>query len=95
MSDNTHSNENQSNSEWRKRELGALWKKNGKAQQFYSGFVKVNKGTPEEKEVRLVIFANKTKSSDRAPDLIVYADSLDKAPKAQESHDDIPDSFID
>ena len=72
MSDNTHSAETKTTSEWRKREMGALWKKDGKSQQFYSGFVKINKGTPEEKEVRVVIFLNKMKSSDNAPDLIVY-----------------------
>ena len=98
MSDNTHSAETKTTSEWRKREMGALWKKDGKSQQFYSGFVKINKGTPEEKEVRVVIFLNKMKSSDNAPDLIVYESTekngamIDHEAKA---HDDIPDSFIE
>ena len=93
MSDNTHSNENESTSEWRKRELGALWKKEGKSQKFYSGFVKVNKGQENEKDMRIVIFLNKMKSNDRAPDLIIY-ESVEKNQETQ-NHDDIPDSFID
>lgn len=98
MSDNTHSAETKTTSEWRKREMGALWKKDGKSQQFYSGFVKIGKGTAEEKEVRVVIFLNKMKSSDNAPDLIVY-ESTEKngsmIAHETKSHDDIPDSFIE
>ena len=98
MSDNTHSAETKTTSEWRKREMGALWKKDGKSQQFYSGFVKIDKGTPQEKEVRVVIFLNKMKSSDNAPDLIVY-ESTEKSGSMisheAKSHDDIPDSFIE
>ena len=102
--DNTHSAENKTTSEWRKREMGALWKKEGKSQQFYSGMVKLNKGTDEEKEVRVVVFLNKMKSSEKAPDLIVYEsteqnaafiDHKDLNKVAKEDHDSIPDSFID
>jgi len=95
MSDNTHSTENESTSEWRKRELGALWKKEGKSQRFYSGFVKMNKGSPEEKEVRLVIFVNKVKSNERAPDLVIYESTDSNSTTQDKNHDDIPDSFID
>ena len=92
--DNTHSTENKTTSEWRKREMGALWKK---SQQFYSGFVKLNRGTDEEKEVRVVIFLNKMKSSEKAPDLIVYESTEQNASfiEHKEDHDSIPDSFLD
>tara|TARA_Y100001938_G_scaffold151216_1_gene247682 strand:- start:5232 stop:5504 length:273 start_codon:yes stop_codon:yes gene_type:complete len=85
-------NKNQ-NSDWRNREIGALWKKDGKSQKFYSGFIKLNKGTPEETEESVVIFVNKfkEKSADNAPDLIIY--KSEKA-KSLTNHDDIPDSFI-
>lgn len=94
--DNTHSNENKTTSEWRKREMGALWRKEGKSQQFYSGFIKVNKGTDEEKEVRVVIFLNKMKNNEKAPDLIVYESTEQNASfiSHDKDHDDIPDSFI-
>jgi hypothetical protein len=90
--DNTHSNENSSTSEWRSREMGALWKKEGKSQKFYSGFFKINKGTESEKEFPVVIFLNKLKQKDNAPDLIIY-ESKDSS--ATLDHDAIPDSFID
>ena len=95
--DNTHSTENKSTSEWRKREMGALWRKDGKSQQFYSGFLKLNKDTEEEKEIRVVIFLNKMKSSEKSPDLIVYESTEQKAEfiEHDDSHDKIPDSFID
>ena len=38
--DNTHSTETKPTSDWRKREMGALWIKDGKSHQFYSGFLK-------------------------------------------------------
>lgn len=91
--DNTHSNENKSTSEWRKRELGALWKRSGKTQQFYSGLLKLNKGTDQEKEVNIVVFLNKMKSSEKAPDLIIY-ESVEQ-PTLIEQSDDVPDSFLE
>jgi len=90
--DNTHSNEGK-NSEWRERELGALWKKDGKSQKFYSGFIKLNKGTEEEKEINLVIFLNKLKpeQKENAPDLIIYES---KEQKKTIEHDELPETFI-
>jgi hypothetical protein len=96
--DNTHSTETKPTSEWRKREMGALWKKEGKSQQFYSGFLKINKDTDEEKEIRVVVFLNKMKSNEKSPDLIMY-ESTEQSSATFISHDDdndkIPDSFID
>jgi hypothetical protein len=58
--------------DWSKRELGALWKRAGKSQNYLSGFVKVGE-FGVEKEVRLVIFTNKNKSkNERAPDFVIY-----------------------
>jgi len=81
-------------SEWKKRELGALWKKEGKSQKFYSGYVKINKGTENEQEIPVVIFVNKMKSeNERAPDLLIYESKNDK--QKVTDHDSIPDSFIE
>ena len=108
--DTTHSTDSKSQSDWRKREMGALWKKDGKTQQFYSGFIKLNKGTPEEKEHNIVVFLNKMKSSEKAPDLIVYesaeqpsfindsAMSLtadSSSTSNKDERDAIPDTFLD
>tara|TARA_B100002019_G_C21036684_1_gene482354 strand:- start:262 stop:543 length:282 start_codon:yes stop_codon:yes gene_type:complete len=92
--DNSHSNQNKGNSEWKNRELGALWKKEGKSQKFYSGYIKINKGQDNEQEVPIVVFLNKLKSNERAPDLLVYK-SEDSNKKAEVQHDDVPDTFLD
>ncbi len=91
MSDDTHSNEKKGSSDWRERELGALWRKEGKTQKFYSGFIKLNKGTEEEKEINIVIFLNSHKQKDNAPDLIIY-ESKDR--KKVLDHDALPETFI-
>ena len=109
--DTTHSTDSNSQSDWRKREMGALWKKDGKTQQFYSGFIKLNKGTPEEKEHNVVVFLNKMKNSEKAPDLIVYESAeqpsfindnvmtlesdSNSASSNQDERDAIPDTFLD
>ena len=99
--DNTHSTDSNSSSEWRQREMGALWKKEGKSQQFYSGFVKINKGTSNEKEVNVVVFLNKLKTNPKAPDLIVYEQSEQPSfinhEKESQAHsvDEVPETFLD
>lgn len=93
MSDDTHSNSKKEPSEWTKREMGALWRKEGRSQQFYSGFFKIKDSNGEDtaEEISIVIFANKHKNSDRAPDLIVYRSEDQK--KAVDN-DELPETFI-
>lgn len=72
--------------EWSKRELGALWKRQGKSQNYLSGFVKVGDGFVEQ-EVRLVIFTNKNKSKNpKAPDFVIYQ-SEDRPQAVQQQED--------
>jgi len=63
--------ENKENkSDWSKRDIGALWKREGKNQKYLSGYVKVE-GSDEE--VKVVVFANKhKKDNERAPDYRIY-----------------------
>jgi hypothetical protein len=53
--------------EWREREVGALWMKQGTTHDFMSGHCSVN-----DEKIELVVFKNKNKTSDRAPDYILY-----------------------
>jgi len=66
-------NENESKSnEWVKRDIGALWKREGKNQKYLSGYVKVD-DSGLEKEVKVVVFANKNKNNnEKAPDYRIY-----------------------
>ena len=57
------------NNEWAKRDIGALWKKEGKSQKFLSGYIKDETGAQTE----VVIFANKYKQDNpKAPDYRIY-----------------------
>ena len=95
--------ENNENNEWKKRELGALWRREGKNQNYLSGHVKIGE-FGVEKEVKLVVFTNKYKSENsKAPDFILYeasdrtqenSNSQAEATTAQPAEDqtsDIPD----
>jgi hypothetical protein len=73
MSDNTEQT-SAGNTDWKKRELGALWRREGKNQNFLSGTLKIGE-FGVEKEVKVVVFTNKGKAkNERAPDFIVYED---------------------
>lgn len=59
----------QQNNDWSKREIGALWKKEGKNQKYLSGYFKDELG----ERVEIVVFANKFKDqNEKAPDYRVY-----------------------
>ena len=59
---------NTKKSEWRERELGALWIKQGNSSKDYmTGHCSVN-----DEKISVVVFKNNNKSSDRAPDYVFY-----------------------
>ena len=61
-------------SDWKQRELGALWRREGKQQNFLSGMIRIGE-FGVEKEIKIVVFTNKGKiKNERAPDFIVYED---------------------
>lgn len=85
------SEEQNAESKWKSRELGALWKRQGRNQNYLTGKIKIGE-FGVEKEVKVVIFTNKNREkNERAPDFIVYesepAESQDAsaAPTASES----------
>lgn len=67
--DNENSNNKQS--EWQKREVGALWKKESPSQKYFSGHYKVD-DYGEEKLIRVVVFSNRNKTKDNQPDFRIY-----------------------
>jgi len=57
------------NDEWKKRELGALWRVEGRNQSFYSGEIALSDGSKQ----KIVIFKNKFKEQGtKQPDLRIY-----------------------
>ena len=60
------------NNDWSKRDIGALWKREGQNQKYLSGYVKVDE-LGLEREVKIVVFSNKNKNNnDKAPDYRIY-----------------------
>ena len=63
----------QNNSEWRDRELGALWVRQGKNQKYLSGHLEVETMPGVSEKIKVVVFSNKGKSkNEQAPDYVVY-----------------------
>jgi len=61
------------NSEWRKRELGALWVRQGKGQKYLTGHVELETMPGVTEKVKVVVFSNKGKAeNERAPDYVMY-----------------------
>ena len=82
------SNEQDQKTDWQKRELGALWKKESPNQKYLTGHIKDEGGNLQ----KVIIFSNKNKTKDNQPDFRVYK-SEDRAKTEQsevaaESEDD-------
>ena len=92
-------NTQKSSNDWKQRELGALWRREGKNQNFLSGTIRLGDplGADSVKEFKVVVFTNKGKAkNERAPDFIIYEDrpKEDVAPTpSSESQDDVPVGF--
>lgn len=96
----TVGNENQK-SDWSKRDVGALWKRESATQKYLSGYVKIDE-LGIETEVKIVVFSNKNKKDNlKAPDYRIYLSKPaekpaetkttkpTKAEKVEESTDDV------
>ena len=79
------SNTTDKQSEWKNREVGALWKKaaaNGKS-SYCTGYI-VSDEIGNKVKQRVIMFSNKTKNNEKSPDFIIYLsneqDNVDAAP---------------
>ena len=70
------SNQNETNNDWKDREMGALWKKQGRSQTYLSGTVKRADGTTQ----RVIVFENKNKKAENQPDFVIYESKPQEAP---------------
>ena len=67
--------------DWSKREIGALWRREGASQKYFSGHVVIDDfGT--EKKVKVVVFTNKHKNKETQPDLRIYTAEERAQPEA-------------
>ena len=81
MSTDNSNNSSNKQSEWQKREIGAMWKKESDTQKYFSGHIKID-DYGEEKMVRVVVFSNRNKTKDNQPDFRIYTVD-DSKPKPQ------------
>lgn len=80
------SEEKKTPSKWQQREIGALWKNEGRNQKYLAGHIKNEDGS----EQKVVIFSNKNRSSDKAPHFRVYKSEEQKTQSvADTSVDDV------
>lgn len=57
------------NNDWAKRDVGALWKREGKTGKYLSGYFKDELG----EQVEIIVFTNKYKGENpKAPDFRIY-----------------------
>ncbi len=63
----TNENKVKPNNDWKDREIGALWKREGTNQKYLTGKINVD-GT----EKKVVVFSNKHKNKDSHPDFRIY-----------------------
>lgn len=77
---NTNNTNNNEKTDWAKRDVGALWKREGQNQRYLSGYVKVDE-LGIERELKIVVFSNKNKNdNEKAPDYRIYVSKpLDKS----------------
>jgi len=68
------SNQNSKGGDWSKREIGALWlKKSASGNKYLSGHITSGEdGQIEESRERVIVFANKDKKNEKAPDYRIY-----------------------
>lgn len=58
-------------SDWKEREVGALWKQEGKKSNYCTGYI-VSDELGNKVRQRVIMFANKNKSNEKSPDFILY-----------------------
>lgn len=63
--------ENNAISEWKKREVGVLWKKEGAKGEYLTGTINLMENGKLVKQ-EVIVFVNRDKSSERAPDWNIY-----------------------
>ena len=81
MSNDTKAND------WKKREVGALWRKESATQKYFSGHVKID-DYGEEKLLKVVVLKNNYKEKDNHPDFRIYTvDDTPKKPKEEKVED--------
>ena len=65
------SDSQENTNKWKNKELGALWARKGKNQNYFSGYVTIGE-LGFEKKIKIVGFKNNFKDSENHPDFRLY-----------------------
>jgi len=92
MSEEKQKTEKQS--EWRQRELGAFWKREYKSGDgtYLAGHIIEKDEYGAEKKTKVVLFSNRDKPSERAPDFKLYRSKEYNAPSEVSSEANVESS---
>ena len=73
-------------SDWKEREVGALWKQEGKKSNYCTGYI-VSDELGNKVRQRVIMFANKNKSNEKSPDFILYISKDMENNNSKEPHE--------
>jgi hypothetical protein len=93
LEDNQKSNKS---NDWKEREMGAFWTKDGSKGKYLSGTVEVGEAGNKEK-IQVVMFPNQYKETDRQPDYILYKSKeidANASSSAKVKKEEIPESLV-
>jgi hypothetical protein len=93
LEDNQKSNKS---NDWKEREMGAFWTKDGSKGKYLSGTVEVGEGDNKEK-IQVVMFPNQYKETDRQPDYILYKSKemdANASSSTKVKKEEIPESLV-
>ena len=84
--ENTTSNTNENN-----EELGALWKRTARStgQTYLAGHIKGGELGLGDETVKVVVFTNKNKSNERAPDFRIYKSKPVSQPAEEKKEEEV------
>jgi uncharacterized protein (DUF736 family) len=95
--------EQNTKSDWSKREMGAFWTRESSKGKYLSGSIEIDE-LGVKKKIKVVMFPNRYKDSDKKPDYVLYLNKdKEVAPADQEQSketkndskkDEIPDSLV-
>lgn len=83
--------EDNKKSEWSEREIGAFWTKDSSNGKFLTGSISI-----DGSKIRVVMFPNRNKNNDKAPDYRLYVSKDLNYPKQKTEQDnkEIPESLV-
>ena len=81
--------DNKQKSDWSNREMGAFWTKDGPKGKYLTGNIEIDE-LGIKKKVKVIVFPNRHKNNDRAPDYVIYK-SEDKKPTENVEIEQLPE----